>query len=140
MLLRLSQWSRRRQGVAWRPLALVLGAVYRWAGLAVCSVDIPISTKIGPRLQIHHGMALVVHARAVLGSDVVLRQCTTIGSSHAGSGAPRLGDRVSIGPNAVVLGEIELGHDVVVGAGSVVLRDAEPGAVLVGNPARSLTR
>lgn len=140
LLLRLSQRARARHGGSRSgPLAVLLGALYRCVGLGICSVDIPVSTTVGPRLQIHHGMGLVVHSGTVLGSDVTLRQNTTIGSARSGGGAPRLGDGVSVGPNAVVLGEVDLGESVVVGAGSVVLASAPAGAVLVGNPARDVS-
>jgi acetyltransferase-like isoleucine patch superfamily enzyme len=45
--------------------------------------------------------------------------------------------RASIGSGAVVLGGIRIGEGALVGAGAVVTRDVQPGAVVVGNPARA---
>lgn len=44
----------------------------------------------------------------------------------------------SIGSGATVLGGVRIGRGAVVGAGAVVTRDVEPGAIVVGNPARPL--
>ncbi len=48
----------------------------------------------------------------------------------------RIGDRVTIGAGAIVLGPITVGDDAVIGAGAVVVDDVPDGAVVVGNPAR----
>jgi putative colanic acid biosynthesis acetyltransferase WcaB len=52
--------------------------------------------------------------------------------------SPILGDRVDVGSNAVILGDISIGSDVVIGAGSVVIRDVPDRAVVAGNPAKIL--
>ncbi|WP_105429707.1 MULTISPECIES: sugar O-acetyltransferase [Neorhizobium] len=51
-----------------------------------------------------------------------------------------IGDDVWIGGGAIILGGITVGDGAIVGAGSVVTRDVPPGATVVGNPARSITR
>jgi len=48
----------------------------------------------------------------------------------------RIGSRVYIGANAVVLPGVTIGDRAIVGAGSVVRRDVPPGAIAVGAPAR----
>jgi acetyltransferase-like isoleucine patch superfamily enzyme len=49
-------------------------------------------------------------------------------------------DDVSIGANATILPGVRLGKGCVVGAGAVVTKDVNPGATVVGNPARELLR
>ena len=49
---------------------------------------------------------------------------------------PRIGDNVSVGANAVIIGPIRIGNNVTVGAGAVVVKDVPDNAVVVGNPAR----
>jgi acetyltransferase-like isoleucine patch superfamily enzyme len=44
----------------------------------------------------------------------------------------------SIGSGAVILAGVMIGAGALVGAGAVVTRDVQPGAVVVGNPARLL--
>jgi acetyltransferase-like isoleucine patch superfamily enzyme len=51
----------------------------------------------------------------------------------------RVERRASIGSGAVILGGLTIGADAVVGAGAVVTKDVEPGATVVGNPARHVT-
>jgi UDP-2-acetamido-3-amino-2,3-dideoxy-glucuronate N-acetyltransferase len=46
--------------------------------------------------------------------------------------------RASIGSGAVILAGVRIGEGALVGAGAVVTRDVEPGATVVGNPARQL--
>ncbi|MBK7343585.1 MAG: N-acetyltransferase [Saprospiraceae bacterium] len=47
-----------------------------------------------------------------------------------------IGDRVSIGTSATILGGIKIGEGALIGAGSVVTKDIPPKAVVVGNPGR----
>ena len=44
----------------------------------------------------------------------------------------------SIGSGATILGGVRIGRGALVGAGAVVTRDVDPGATVVGNPARPL--
>jgi acetyltransferase EpsM len=59
-------------------------------------------------------------------------------------GAARLAGKVTvddgayIGINATISNDIHIGAWSVIGAGAVVIRDVEPGAVMIGNPARVL--
>ena len=55
-------------------------------------------------------------------------------------GAPVIGDRVSIGAGAKLLGRIRIGDDAEIGANAVVLDDVPAGALAVGIPARIILR
>ena len=46
----------------------------------------------------------------------------------------------SIGAGAIIICGVTIGKGALVGAGSVVTKDVPPGAVVVGNPARSLKK
>lgn len=126
---RLTRWLMR----AHVPL---LGAVLQrfievWAG-----ISIPPEATIGPGLLIHHSGGIVIHGKAVMGSEATLHHGVTIGNRVSGGAAPRIGDRVMLGVGCVVIGDITLGHDVEVGANAVVLESLPDGAVAVGIPAR----
>jgi acetyltransferase-like isoleucine patch superfamily enzyme len=49
---------------------------------------------------------------------------------------PTIRDGAMVGAGAILLPAITIGENAIVGAGSVVTRDVEPGAVVMGVPAR----
>lgn len=106
----------------------------------VLSVELPWNTKIGPSLQLQHGIALVVNKDTEIGSNCVLRHTTSIGNKLLPDGSvtdsPKIGDSVEIGSNVVILGPVTIGDHAVIGAGSVVVKDVPPRAVVAGNPAK----
>lgn len=51
-----------------------------------------------------------------------------------------IGDRVWIGGNTVILGNVTIGKDTVIGAGSVVTKDIPDGVVAFGNPCRVIRK
>ena len=51
-----------------------------------------------------------------------------------------IGKHVWIGGGAIILAGVTIGDGAVIGAGSVVTRDAAAGQIVVGNPARPITR
>ncbi len=48
----------------------------------------------------------------------------------------KIGNRVSIGTSATILGGISIGDNAIIGAGSVVTKDVPENAIVAGNPAR----
>jgi len=97
-----------------------------------------IHTKsIGEGFFIEHGYSTIISADSI-GNNFQINQNTTIGWSL--NGAPIIGDNVSIGCNAVVIGNIRIGDNVVIGAGAVVTKDIQNNCVVVGNPARIIRR
>jgi serine O-acetyltransferase len=105
-------------------------------------VELPFSAKIGRRVMIEHQGGIVIHGCAVIGNDCIIRQGVTLGNRHMDSpfDAPVLGQRVSVGAGAKLLGRIHIGHDAGIGANSVVLCDVPAGGTAVGIPARVLPR
>lgn len=108
----------------------------------ICGVEIGVAAKIGRRLIIEHSGCIVIHGMAELGDDCIVRQGVTIGNRRLDDpfGAPVIGDRVSIGAGAKLLGRIRIGNDVEIGANAVVLNDVPDGALAVGVPARIILR
>jgi maltose O-acetyltransferase len=51
-----------------------------------------------------------------------------------------IGRNVWIGGGAIICPGVTIGDDAVIGAGSVVTKDVAKGAIVVGNPARPVTR
>lgn len=101
-------------------------------------VDIHPGAKLGRRLFIDHATGVVIGQTAVVGEDVMLFHEVTLGgvSSSPGKRHPTVGDRVTIGAGAKVLGDIEIGDDSRIGANAVVITDVPEHAVAVGVPSR----
>lgn len=125
---------RLPRSVRWAGLPYL--AVYQFLMYWELGIELNYKAEIGPRLRFYHGYALVIHDHAVLGSDCVLRHCTTIGSRRGDNDCPVIGNGVDIGCNSVVIGSIRIGDGVVIGAGSVVIHDVPPYSIVAGNPAR----
>ena len=105
-------------------------------------VEIHPGATLGRRVFIDHGMGVVIGETAMVGDDVLIYHGVTLGgvSEMPGRRHPMIGDRVSIGTGASVLGPVSIGADSVIGAAAVVVRDAPPDSILVGAPARARTR
>jgi len=108
----------------------------------VTGVDIHPGATIGGGLFIDHATGVVIGQTAEIGEDVTLYQGVTLGgtSLRAAKRHPTVGDRVTIGAGAKVLGAITIGHDSRIGANAVVVRDVPPNSVVVGVPGQVIAR
>ena len=85
-----------------------------------------------------HGLnGIVVSDQARIGKMVTILQQVTIGVKSAEvKGAPFVGDCVTIGAGAKLIGPIHIGNGVTIGANAVVTKDIPDGATVIGNPGR----
>jgi serine O-acetyltransferase len=123
-------------GPAWRivhpPLRPLVGLVRPG------TVDIHCEASIGHGMLIAHpALGLVISAHAVIGERAVLTggNCIGVRRELAAGDQLRIGNDVTLGANAVVLGPIRVGDSVVIGAGAVATHDVPDGAVLRSPPA-----
>jgi len=132
-------WAHRLAHRLWRDPAYRLPArLLSQAARALTGVEIHPGATVGRRLFIDHGMGVVIGETAVVGDDVLMYHDVTLGgrSLRRVKRHPTVGDRVSIGAGARVLGDITIGDDAQVGANSVVTKDVPAGSVAVGIPAQ----
>jgi len=103
---------------------------------AVTGVEIHPAAAIGKEFFIDHGAGVVIGETAVIGDRVTLYQGVTLGGTgfQRGKRHPTLGDNVTVGSGAKLLGPIDVGDGAKVGANTVVVEDVPPGATVVGNP------
>lgn len=121
-----------RGGVG-RPAGRVLSQLARTA----TGVEIHPGATIGRRFFIDHGMGVVIGETAEVGDDVMLYHAVTLGGRSLArvKRHPTVGNRVTIGAGARVLGPVVIGDDVQIGANSVVVKDVPAGAIATGVPA-----
>jgi len=105
-------------------------------------IEIHPGAVIGRRLFIDHGAGVVIGETSEIGDDVVLYQGITLGgvSLSKGKRHPTVGSEVVMGAGAKVLGPVHIGDMAMIGAGSVVVKDVPDGGVVVGVPAKLISR
>jgi len=130
-------WTHRISNWLWRHNARLLARILSQIGRFYTGVDIHPGATIGRRLFIDHATGVVIGETAIVGSDVTMYQGVTLGGTGKGHGKrhPTICDRVFIGNNANILGDVTVGENSRVGAGSVVLNDVPPDSTVVGVPA-----
>lgn len=128
--------ERRYPGILYAPVRVVTLAICR-----SCGKELPSTCKIGPGLCLLHSGTVVIHSESEIGVNCTISHGVTIGHTLGGKhpGSPKIGNRVFIGPGAVILGGITVGDDAAIGANAVVTSDVAPMAVMVGVPAREIS-
>jgi len=107
-------------------------------------IEIAVRCPIGKGLFLPHTQGTVIGAWSI-GENATIFQGVTLGAkeldfSYNESSRPTVGDGVTIGSGAKVIGGLVLGSDSRVGANAVVLNDVAPGSVVVGIPAKVVDR
>lgn len=138
---RFGQWLMRRPRVLRSPLAHLYHVLYRWIRNHY-GIELYWTTRVGRRLTIAHQGGIVIHPRAEIGDDCLIRQNVTIGAASVErtAEAPRLGHRVEVGAGAVIVGRVTIGNDVRVGPNAVVMTHVPSGATAFAAPARVMLR
>jgi len=132
-------WSHRLAHRLWeRPAYRLPARVLSNVTRTLTGVEIHPGATIGKRFFIDHGMGVVIGETAIVGDDVMLYHDVTLGGRALAKVKrhPTVGDRVTIGSGARVLGDVNLGDDSQIGANSVVTKDVPAGSVAVGIPAQ----
>ncbi len=101
-------------------------------------IEIHPGAKIGKRFFIDHGMGVVIGETTIIGDDVLIYQGVTLGGTgkDLGKRHPTIGNFVTLGAGAKVLGNIEIGDYSSIGAGSVVIDNVPEHCTVVGIPGR----
>lgn len=132
-------WGYRLAHRMWRRPALrFLARLVSQLTRFLTGVEIHPGATIGRRLFIDHGMGVVIGETAELGDDVMLYHGVTLGGrrSTREKRHPTLGNHVTVGAGAAILGPVTIGDFCVVGAQAVVTTDAPAHSLLVGIPAK----
>ncbi|MEO9461755.1 MAG: serine acetyltransferase [Marinomonas sp.] len=122
------------------PVRALLRLVVMW----LFRVEVPKKCHIGPGLVLPHPGGIVLGAGRI-GSNVVIFQNVTLGArsfdpAYDMSNRPQIGNGVTIGAGAVVLGPVVVGDDATIAANSLVVTDIAPRKTAIGVPATSERR
>jgi serine O-acetyltransferase len=130
-------WTHRIAHRLWARGARLPALVLAQGARSVTGIEIHPAATIGRRFFIDHGMGVVIGETAEVGDDVMLYHGVTLGgrSMERVKRHPTVGDGVTIGAGARVLGPITLGEGAQIGANAVVVKDVPAGATAVGVPA-----
>ena len=95
---------------------------------------------IGPGLRLYHPQGMTIGAGAVLGSHCTLAHGNMIGTFGDNDDRPVVGDHLDAATGAKILGRITVGDRVRVGPNAVLIHSIPSGVTVVGNPARVVLR
>lgn len=76
-----------------------------------------------------HSYSTIINGAAQIGSNCTIYHCVTIAVEK--SGVPVIGDDVTIGAGAIIMGGIKIGNHVNIGAGAIVIDDVPDHSTVV---------
>ena len=135
-------WGYRISNWLWGRGLRLLARIVSTTAHRFTGVDIHPAAVLGSGLFIDHATGVVIGETAEVGADVTIYHGVTLGgtSLERGKRHPTVGDRVTIGAGAKVLGPITIGHDSRIGANAVVVKPVPPDSVVVGVPGQVIVR
>ena len=100
--------------------------------------QIPSCVDIGCAIKIDHLGSVIINEDAVIGDYITINSSVTIGQTNRGAnkGVPTLKNRIWIGANAVIVGNITIGSNVLIAPNAYVNFDVPENSVVIGNPAK----
>lgn len=99
-------------------------------------IEISDKTEIGFGLYIGHAYCITINENSKLGSNINIHKGVTIGQENRGKrkGVPSIGNRVWIGINSTIVGEITIGDDVMIAPNTFINCNVPSHSVVFGNP------
>jgi len=135
-------WGHRISHWLWHhnaklPARFLAELMRKWTG-----VEIHPGALLGKGVFIDHATGVVIGETAEVGDNVTIYHGVTLGGTSLDrvKRHPTVGDNVTIGAGAKVLGAIMIGSGSQIGANSVVVKPVPPGAVVVGVPGQIVNR
>jgi len=129
-------WAHRVSHAMWKRGAYLPARALSQVTRFWTNIEIHPGATLGPRLFIDHGAGVVIGETAEVGADVTIYHGVTLGGTSLGHGKrhPTVGDRVTVGAGAKVLGNLVVGADSRIGANAVLVRSVDDHSVVVGVP------
>jgi serine O-acetyltransferase len=99
-------------------------------------IELHYTASVGRRVIFSERGDIVIGNRVEIGEECAIGHSVTMGkTSDDARGWPVIGRGVTVGPGAVVVGDIRIGDGARIGANSVVLADVPAGAAVSARPA-----
>lgn len=136
LVYRFGRW-RYSVRPAWlrKPLSLIYKVLFKLVQI-VTGIELPCEVPVGRGFVIDHAGSIVVSGFARLGDHCRLRPGVVIGLARVEEPcAPVLGNHVDVGAGAKLIGPIRIGNRVCIGANAVVVCDVPDDSMAVGVPA-----
>ena len=100
---------------------------------------VPVNT-CAKGLKIIHVGSVLIHPDAAIGKNCGININTAIAVNGNKNGAPIIGDNVTIGTGATIIGPIRICDNVIIGANSLVCKSVdEENIAVAGNPAHKIS-
>lgn len=100
-------------------------------GIGICE-----NMHLSRGLIIGHYGRVVINGKVIFGEQIYLTHGVTIGQNSTGrrKGVPQIGNRVRVGANACIVGNVRVGNDVIIAPNAFVNVDIPDHSVVIGNP------
>ena len=102
-------------------------------------IEIHPGAKIGKGFFIDHGMGIVIGETAEIGTNCVMYHNVTLGGTgkEKGKRHPTIGNNVTIGTGAILLGRVQVRNNVKIGADTFIIDKKVPSnSTVVGTPGK----
>lgn len=105
-------------------------------------IEIHPGAQLGHGILIDHGSGVVIGETTVVGDNCTIYQGVTLGGvgTQKGKRHPTLGNNVTVGAGAKILGSFEVGDNCTIAANAVLLKPLEDNVTAVGVPARPVKK
>lgn len=136
IIYRGAHWLWQR---GWHLTARIISQTARF----LTGIEIHPAAKIGAGFMIDHGMGVVIGETTEIGENVTLYHDVTLGGrklfdengNKLGKRHPTIGNNVTIGSGAQILGPITIGNNVKIGSNAIVIKDIPADCTVVNTPA-----
>ena len=136
VIYRGAHWLWKR---GWHLTARIISQTARF----LTGIEIHPAAQIGTGFMIDHGMGVVIGETTEIGDNVTLYHDVTLGGrkfydkdgNKLEKRHPTLGNNVTVGSGAQILGPIHIGDNVKIGSNAIVIKDIPADCTVVNTPA-----
>ena len=129
--------------VLWKQKFFLSARILSQFARFLTGIEIHPAAKIGSGFMIDHGMGVVIGETTEIGNNVTLYHDVTLGGrkmydengKKLAKRHPTIGNNVTIGSGAQILGPIVLGNNVKIGSNAIVIKDIPANCTVVNTPA-----